>query len=315
VPSPQGQHIELGISEMNLFLLLGQLGLSQEMSGEVLLPIGTVYDPFVLRGLDALIYGLYNDSRFIVVGTPSGVSLSYEGGAHQSTVTTGLGIGLPNLLSYEPCFACEVEWILLHALRQCLDRRNGRSVYLRLSTKPIDQRLIDAARDRLGETQLRQLVLRGGYRLIDAQYDAEDRSLLDRSAVVQIAVSGAMAPEAIAAASALHREGVSANVLAVTSPDRLYASLREGHHHASESAEQSPLANLIPPSERRAPIVTVADAASHPLSFLGGAFGVPVVPLGVDAFGQSGTQAELYDDYGIGEQAIIAAAYDALDLA
>ena len=238
-PSPQGQHMELGISEMNLFLLLGQLGLSQELLGQTLLPIGTVYDPFVLRGLDAFIYALYNHARFIVVGTPSGVSLSPEGGAHQSTVTPGLGIGLPNLNSYEPTFAREVEWILLDALRGCLDREHGRATYLRLSTKPIEQTLFDQVLKRLGEEELRRQVLSGGYRLIDHRFDAPNvAALADPSAVVQIAAVGAMIPEAVTAARWLHEEGVAANVLAITSADRLYAALVASRRAAtSESAE------------------------------------------------------------------------------
>ncbi len=123
--SLQGRHIELGISEMNLFMLLGQLGLSHEINGQLLFPIGTVYDPFVCRGLDALIYGLYSGSKFIFAGTPSGVTLSPEGGAHQSSVTASLGFELPNLDFYEPCFAVEVEWALIEALRQCCDREAG----------------------------------------------------------------------------------------------------------------------------------------------------------------------------------------------
>ena len=115
-PSPSGQHIELGISEMNLFMLLGQLGLSHDHHGEQLFPIGTVYDPFVLRGLDALIYGVYNDSRFIVVGTPAGVSLAPEGGAHQSTITASVGAELPNLHYAEPTYATEVDWLLCDAI-------------------------------------------------------------------------------------------------------------------------------------------------------------------------------------------------------
>src|SRR5262249_50604075 len=164
-PGPSGRHIELGISEMNLFMLLGQLGLAAELCGQLLLPIGTVYDPFVCRGLDALIYGLYSGARFVRVGPPRGITRAREGGAHQSTVTTGLGIGLPNLSMYEPCFALEVEWTLLEALRQCCDRERGRSTYLRLSTRVIDQRLLAPALERLGAAELRRDVLAGGYRL------------------------------------------------------------------------------------------------------------------------------------------------------
>ena len=83
--TPDGQHIELGIAEMNLFLLLAAAGLSHSVFGKRLIPIGTVYDPFVSRGLDALNYACYQDARFMIVGTPSGVTLAPEGGAHQST--------------------------------------------------------------------------------------------------------------------------------------------------------------------------------------------------------------------------------------
>ncbi len=137
-PSPAGQHIELGISEMNLFMLLGQLGLSHDHHGEHLLPIGTVYDPFVLRGLDAFIYGIYNDAKFIVAGTPAGVTLAPEGGAHQSTITASVGAELPNLNYAEPAYATEVDWLLCDAIDQ-LSAPGGTSSYLRLSTRPIDQ--------------------------------------------------------------------------------------------------------------------------------------------------------------------------------
>ncbi len=173
-PAPSGRHIELGISEMNLFMLLGQLGMSYELCGQQLFPIGTVYDPFVCRGLDALIYGLYCGAKFIFAGTPSGVSLSPEGGAHQSTVTASLGIELPDLNYYEPTFACEVEWILLDALRECCDRVHGRSTYLRLSTKKIDQQLLEPAFQRLGKEELRRQVLAGGYRLIEGRSQVPD---------------------------------------------------------------------------------------------------------------------------------------------
>ena len=144
-PNPRGRHVELGISEMNLFMLLSQFGLAAELFGEPLVPIGTVYDPFVCRGLDALIYALYAGARFVVVGTPSGVSLSPEGGAHQSTITVSIGTELPGLRTYEPAFAREVPVCLLEGVRGCLDRAEGFSTYLRLSTRPVDQALLDTA--------------------------------------------------------------------------------------------------------------------------------------------------------------------------
>ncbi len=314
-PSPSGQHIELGISEMNLFMALSQFGLTEELSGQPLIPIGTVYDPFVCRGLDALIYGLYINAKMIFAGTPAGVSLSPEGGAHQSTVTPSLGIELPNLNFYEPTFGHELDWILLQALRECCDREHGRSTYLRLSTKPIDQSLLDEPLARLGEAELQRQVLAGGYRLIDRKMDTPD--LPDRD-VVHIATGGIMVPEAVEAARRLQAEGVAANVINVTSANQLYAAVRDARRAQLRDAraplDLGQLATLFPKDERRAPIVTVQDGASHSLAFLGSIWGVPVVPLGVDEFGQSGARQDVYETVGIDATQIFNAGMLALDL-
>ncbi len=314
-PSPEGQHIELGISEMNLFMALGQFGVAGDLTGQPLVPIGTVYDPFVCRGLDALIYGLYIDARFIFAGTPAGVSLSPEGGAHQSTVTPSLGVELPGLNFYEPAFGQEVDWILLEAIRQVADREHGRSSYLRLSTKAIDQKLLAEPMERLGEDVLRQQVLDGGYRLIDRRVDTPD--LPDRD-VVHIATGGIMVPEAIEAARRLQDEGVAVNVINVTSAQRLFDTLTMSRRALLKDAWGRPdyghLSTLFPTGERRAPIVTVQDGASHSLAFLGSIWGSPVVPLGVDEFGQSGARQDVYRKVGIDADRIFNAGLLALDL-
>jgi pyruvate dehydrogenase E1 component len=313
-PRPQGQHIELGISEMNLFMALSQFGRARELLGQQLVPIGTVYDPFVCRGLDALVYALYVGARMIFAGTPAGVSLSREGGAHQSTVTPSLGIELPNLASWEPCFAREVEWTLLEGIRRCCDPEGG-ATYLRLSTKPIDQAALDEPLRRLGEAELRRQVLAGGYRIVDRRVACPE---LGADVTVHLAAGGIMVPEAIAAAAILRREGVAANVVNVTSADRLFETLRTARRRQLDDAgAPSALGHLdvlFPPDERRAPIVTVEDGASHALAFLGGAYGAPVVPLGVDEFGQSGSREALYRKVGIDVDRIVAAALLALEL-
>ena len=314
-PGPAGRHIELGISEMNLFTLLGQLGVSRELIGQHLLPIGTVYDPFILRGLDAFVHALYSGAKFIIVATPSGLTLSPEGGAHQSTVTPGLGIELPSLTPYEPCFACEVEWTLLEALRQCCDRELGTSTYLRLSTRPIDQSLLNAARTRIGDEQLCRDVLAGGYRLIDWRDRAND---VDQRSLVHIAVAGSLVPEAVEAARQLADEGVAVNVLNLTSAGKLFneftAARRRGVRAGSGGEDPGHLGRLLLPGERRAPIVTVLDGSSHVLTFLGAAYGAPVVPLGVDDFGQSGSMPDLFREYGVNAEHIVNAALLALEL-
>ncbi|TDT18423.1 pyruvate dehydrogenase E1 component [Ilumatobacter fluminis] len=306
-PAPTGRHIELGISEMNLFMLLGQLGLSHDHHDEQLFPIGTVYDPFVLRGLDAFVYGLYNASRFIVTGTPSGVTLAPEGGAHQSTITASVGAELPGLHYAEPAYATEVDWLLCDAI-DALARPDGESTYLRLSTRPLDQAPFAEALERYGDEVLRKLVIAGGYRLRDVAAD-------DRPGVT-IVTTGAMAPEALAAADELDSEGVAATVVHLTSPDRVYRSWRAAYAETVRSARvvrvPSQLHRLVPPAERRRPIVSVHDAASHSLAWIGSALGVPQYALGVDRFGESGTIADLHDATGISAGSIVNAALIAI---
>ncbi len=280
--SPGGQHIELGIAEHNLFLLLTALGLADDLSGEPLLALGTLYDPFVARGLDALLHGLYSGARFIVAATPSGVTLSPEGGAHQSIVTPSLGIALPHCTYYEPTFAQDTEWILLEGLRR-IATATGESLYLRLSTRPIDQGLRASG---VGRAQ----VLRGGYRLAD-------RGRPD----VTLWAAGVMTPEAVEAGRRLEAEGIRANVFAITSPDLLYrdyAAARKGGEASSY------LETLVRDDEAAAPVVTVLDGHSHALAFIGSALGTLQLPLGVDDFGQSGTRRDLYRHYGIDAEAI-----------
>src|SRR5581483_9489701 len=187
-----GRHIEVGIAEMNLVLLLGQLGLAWDFQGLRLLPVGTLYDPFVMRALEGIVYSVYSGSRFVLVGTPSGISLSREGGAHQSLNTPGIGIETPSLAYAEPCYARELEWILLDGLRR-LQAEDGEALYLRLSTKPVEQAPFEELVARLGQER------------------------------VLLASCGAMVPEALAAAALLEEEeGVAAAVLVLSSPSRLY---------------------------------------------------------------------------------------------
>ena len=233
-----GHHIELGISEMNLFLTLHALGLGHELHGEHLLPIGTVYDPFVCRGLDALIYGLYNGARFIVVGTPSGITLSPEGGAHQSTITASIGMELPGLTLAEPAFATALDWLLCDGLRR-LGAPDGESLYLRLSTRPVDQAPFVAATERIGEDQLRADVIAGGYRLVEPPAriaERAERAERADDAGVVLAAAGAVVPEAVAAAELLTAEGIAATVLDLTSADRLYREWRGSLQHAGRTA-------------------------------------------------------------------------------
>ena len=205
--SPAGRHIELGISEMNLFLLLHALGLGHDLHGHHLLPIGTVYDPFVCRGLDALIYGLYSGSRFVVVGTPAGITLAPEGGAHQSTITPSIGLELPGLTYAEPAFARALDWLLCDGLADLARARRRLAVPAPVhpAARPVAVRRGRASGS--ATSACARDVLAGGYRLREPD---------DEPAAVVLATCGPVVPEVLAAAEALDAEGAPALVLDLT---------------------------------------------------------------------------------------------------
>jgi pyruvate dehydrogenase E1 component len=301
---PTGRHIELGISETNLMLLLGQLGLSRDLSGHRLIPIGTVYDPFVCRGLDALIHALYQESRFILVGTPSGVTLSPEGGAHQSVITPSIGLELPGVVAYEPCFAQELNWILEGAIHD-LDNDAERSYYLRLSTRAVDQDLLPVPPEGEERERLRRQVLDGCHRVRAHQHGGER---------VDIFAVGTVVPEALHAAEVLADEGVSAGVFSVTSADLLFRRLQQRTiTHVRESRHVPGPADVLERGERGIPVVTVVDGHPHTLAFIGSALGSASACLGVHAFGQSGSREAVYSHAGIDSGSIVNAAIGLVD--
>ena len=304
-----GQHVEMGIAEMNLVLTLGQLGLTWDFQRERLFPIGTLYDPFVMRALEGIVYSVYSGARFVLCGTPSGISLGREGGAHQSLNTPGIGLETPGLTYCEPAYARELEWLLLDGLAR-MQEPEGDSLYLRLSTKPIEQAPFAAAVARRGEEALRADVVAGGFRLQEpADPGADDRVL--------VATCGALAPEALAAARQLAEdEGVHATILCLSSPDRLYHDWQRSRTRPLRDGGRATPAHLdalVRPEERGLPVVSVIDGSSHALAWLGSALETRCIPLGVDRFGQTGSQPELYAEYGIDADAITTAALAALE--
>jgi pyruvate dehydrogenase E1 component len=294
--SPKGQHLELGIAEMNLFIMLSALGLSHQINGERLLPVGTLYDPFIERGLDALNYACYQDARFMVAATPSGITLAPEGGAHQSIATPLIGMAQDGLASFEPAFVDELAvimgWGFNHMQR---DPGEGGSIYLRLSTRSIEQA------QRIMTPELEQGITDGAYWLRKPGPNAE----------LVIAYTGAVAPEAIEATGFIGESRRDIGLLAITSADRLHAGWtaarklrrdRRGVQHLSH------IEKLLAPLPRDCGIVTVIDGHPATLGWLGSVRGHRGEALGVEQFGQTGTIADLYRHHGIDANAIIDAA-------
>ena len=290
-----GQHIELGIAEHNLFLVLAAAGLAAPLFGERLIPIGTVYDPFIARGLDVLNYACYQDARFLLVATPSGVTLGPEGGAHQSINTPLIGMGQPGLTAFEPAYADELalcmQWAFDH-----LQADDGGSVYLRLTTRSIEQvaRPDDGWKDG---------ALKGGYWL---KRPAEGSRLA-------VAFTGALAPEALAAWEALQEDAPGAGLLNVTSPGLLHKGwvMRRARRWTGKESDCHVDA-LLAPLAADAGLVTVIDGSPSALSWLGSVRGQQVSPLGVERFGQTGDLPDLYELHRLDAEAILDAAADLL---
>ena len=284
--TPLGQHIELGIAEQNLFLLLGAAGMSHALHGARVLPIGTVYDPFVNRGLDALIYACYQDARFLLVSTPSGITLAPEGGQHQSINTPLIGMSSDRLASYEPAHIDELAILLRHAFAH-MQKPDGSAVWLRLSTRQIAQpeRVLDAA-----------AVIAGAYWAVPPAPGAR----------IAIAYQGPVAPEAWEAFAELRTEEPGAGLLAITSPDRLHAGwLDASRKRRAGEAAQSHIETLLAPMAVGSGLVTVLDVHPASLAWLGAVRGQRVAALGPDHFGQAGDIPDLYRAYGIDMSAIL----------
>lgn len=291
--SPKGQHIELGIAENNLFLLLSAAGMSANLFGQRILPIGTLYDPFIARGLDALNYGCYQDSRFMIASTPSGIALAPEGGAHQSINTPLIGMGQPGLVYFEPTFADEVQvlmsWGFSHMQKPAGE---GGSIYLRLSTRMIDQI------PRKMTPELRDSIIRGGYFHGNAP---------DENTVLCIAFSGVVYPEVMQAAAVLrtsaefeHPNAVC--LLQVTSPDRLYNDCNR-----NVESKSSYIQKLFSGLKKDAKVLSVIDGYPSALTWLAAVKGNRMRSLGVTQFGQSGDIPDLFKHYGLDSDSIVAA--------
>ncbi len=302
--TPKGQHIELGIAEMNLMLLLGAAGLSHSLFGKRLIPIGTVYDPFVARGLDALNYACYQDARFMLVGTPSGTTLAPEGGAHQSIGSPLIGMSQDGLASFEPAFADELAVIMEWAFdylqrdgegdpdeRTWLRDETGGSVYLRLTTNPIEQP------GKRNDDAFRQGAIDGAYWLRKPGPNCD----------VVIAYQGAVAPEAIRAAGMIAESRRDIGVLAVTSADRLNAGWSAVQRARSRGITQATchIDSLMQALPAHCRLVTVIDGHPATLSWLGSVCGHKTLPLGVEHFGQTGTIGDLYAHFGIDADTIV----------
>ena len=305
--SPKGQHVELGIAESNLFLNLSALGLSHSIFGERLLPIGTVYDPFIYRGADQLNYACYQDARFMLVATPSGITLAPEGGAHQSIGTPLVGMAQDGLAAFEPAFVDELATIIRFGFdymqrngegdpdeRNWLRDETGGSIYLRLSTRPLEQP------NREIDTDLGRAIIDGAYWMREPGPNAQ----------IVVAYTGAVAPEAIHAVGMMGEYRRDIGLLAISSADRLNAgwtaaqrARERGLVHARGHIDR--LLAALPP---HCALVTVTDAHPAALAWLGSVHGHRTRSLGVEHFGQTGTIADLYRHYGIDAEAIVAAA-------
>lgn len=258
--------LRFDITEGNVASCMGSFGKIRETLGIPLMPLMTVYDFFIKRALDQLFYNLYWRSSFILVGTPSGVTLSHEGAQHGWKSD----IQIPNQVTWEPFFVQELDWIFVDAIKRHLtgDDHDRSGVIVRGVTRGVDQKQFlqllrtqrrfksDAAavlaptgmtvEGGTDETQIaplnddeilsaiREDVLAGAYYLVDyrgyAGYEPGDN-------VVHIFAMGSPTTEALRASAELLKKGIYANVIVITSPDLLLGNLAHanGYQHLKKN--------------------------------------------------------------------------------
>jgi pyruvate dehydrogenase E1 component len=273
--------------------MLAALGLSKDLFDRRIFPVGTVYDPFIARGLDALNYACYQDARFILVATPAGLTLAPEGGAHQSVSSPLIGMGQPGLTYWEPAFADEVRVVLREAF-DAVERVEGGSSYLRLSTRQLDQI------ERNMTDEMASDILNGAYWAKRPEGDAG----------VALVYAGAIAPEVYQAWEMLGEDVPGAGLLAVTSPDVLHrdwmATTRSPW--TGEAGRISHIERLLGEMSPTGGLVTIIDGSPSTLSWLGSVRGQRVRALGVERFGQTGDLPDLYREYRMDADAMLDAA-------
>ena len=299
--SSHGQHIELGIAEGNLVGLLGELGATWSRAGLPLLPIGALYDPFVNRALEPWSFGIYAGGQSILVGTPSGVTLAPEGGAHQSIITPSVGPRAAALRRLgarlrpgprvDAARARSPPSATASARRPTSASARARSTRRWRASRATRRRASAGARQ----------VLAGGYR------PARGRARARRHARRH---GRGAARRARRRRRALGRAASRSTSCASPPPTSSSARCRRGR--AWRGGDHAILDVLFPP-DRRAPIVTVLDGHPHTLAFLSAVRGMPIANLGVHDFGQSGDVQDLYAHFGIDAETIIGAALDLTD--
>ncbi|MCB0416727.1 MAG: pyruvate dehydrogenase [Bdellovibrionaceae bacterium] len=252
--SQKSGHLRFEIAEGNCMSAAGSFGKFFDYVGIPFYPAMTIYDFFIKRAHDQYYYNLYWRSCFATLGTPSGVTLAPEGAQH----SWKSDFQIPHVVTWEPCFAKEVEWILADTLRRHFTRENENreAALIRCVTKGLVQkdflgRLSRQHRFKLlpeghgplttemepevphwEETEIletvRKEVLEGAYPLIDYRgyegYTPGDN-------VIHIFAMGALGEEAIQASDKLLEKGIFANVFIVTSSDLLLGNQAYGNHY------------------------------------------------------------------------------------
>jgi pyruvate dehydrogenase E1 component len=170
----------------------------------------------------------------------------------------------------------------------------GGSLYLRLSTRPLEQP------GRSMTAELERDILAGGYWHRAPGPNCE----------LVIAYTGALAPEAIEAAGLIGEDRRDIGLLAVTSADRLHAgwSGAQRAREAGASHAQSHVERLLSDLPPYCVLVSAVDGYPATLSWLGSVHGHRARGLGVEHFGQTGTIADLFRHYGLDSQGIVRAA-------
>ena len=296
--SKDGQLLEEGINEAGALSSWVAAATSYSNHNFPTLPFYIFYSMFGFQRVGDLIWAAADQMPrgFLIGATAGRTTLSGEGLQHQDGSSQIIASTIPNLKSYDPCFAHELATIFDYGARRMMEQCKNEFYYITVGNEKYAH---PKAPDNIEEK-----VIQGGY-LFEQRKENVSVNLLG---------SGPILRESIEAAKILQEDfNIGSNVFSITSFTELAKQAREiersNRLSATEKKEKSFVQNLINNAD---PIIATSDyTRAYPQlisSYLSNAF----IALGTDGFGRSDTRENLRKFFEVDRFHIVISALDAL---
>ncbi|MBB4380562.1 alpha-ketoglutarate dehydrogenase [Bradyrhizobium sp. SBR1B] len=294
-----GQLLEEGITEAGAISSWTAAATSYSIHNFPLLPFYIYYSMFGFQRVGDLIWAAADQrARGFLIGATAGrTTLGGEGLQHQDGSSHLMAATVPNCRAYDPAFSYEVAVIVDHGMRSMLEQGNDEFYYLTAMNENYAQpSMPDDARDG---------IIKGLYRVLPSA---------NGPAKIRLIGSGAILPEALAAAAMLQSEWkVPSEVWSATSFSELAREAREVERTNRLSPLSTPVESHVAQClGGKVPIVAASDYVRAYPQLIGSYIEAPYTVLGTDGFGRSDTRAALRSFFEVDRKQIVVAALSAL---